>query len=79
MADQVFTDGEIHPIGDKAFECVGVSYSESDGVKTNFVYSFRLKAELDEERRAAQEATEAAAEEARLTAEKQVIPTEGDQ
>lgn len=54
MANQLFSDGDvIQPVGSVQLECVSVSYSEENGEKQNFVYSFRSKAELDAEREAA--------------------------
>lgn len=52
MGNQLFTDGDVKQLDGRDFECVGVSYAETDGEKSNFVYSFRLKSELDAEREA---------------------------
>lgn len=61
MANQLFTDGDVHELGGETLECVSVSYREEDGEKSGFVYSFRLKSELDAEREAARKAEEEAA------------------
>lgn len=61
-----YEDGRRHDTGDVVgeMECVGVSYQEVDGRKTNFTYQFRLVSELKAEREAEEERIKA--EEARL-------------
>ena len=63
MQEQFYTDGDVRELDGKQFECVGVSYQEDEnGERHSFVYSFRLKSEVDVER-------EALAEKQRLEAE----------
>jgi hypothetical protein len=61
MSNQLFEDGNVADVNNNQLECVSVSYSEVDGVKSNFSYTFRLKSELDAEREAAKAAEVAAA------------------
>jgi hypothetical protein len=53
MANQLFEDGKLVDVDNNQLECVGVSYSEVDGEKSNFSYTFRLKSDVDAEREAA--------------------------
>lgn len=64
---QLFEDGKVVNVDGTDLECTGVSYQEVDGVKSNFVYQFREKSELDAEREEAarlEEERKKAAEEA---------------
>lgn len=56
MAEQLFTDGDVHEVNGQTLECVATSYQETDGERSNFVYHFRLKSDLDAEREAAKAA-----------------------
>lgn len=49
MTKQLFKEGDTFKQGKTELECVMVNFRERDGVKENFVYSFRSKAEIDEE------------------------------
>jgi len=62
MANQMFTDGEVHNVGGMELEVVSVGYQETDGERHDFTYSFKLKEELDEQRRKDEEARRAAEE-----------------
>jgi hypothetical protein len=53
MANQLYEDGNAITVNGNELECVSVSYAEENGEKQNFVYSFRLKSEIDAERAAA--------------------------
>lgn len=64
MSKQLFEIGDGLNSNGNELECVSVGYSEPDGKKENFVYTFRLKSEIDAERKAAEEA-EAEAEQQR--------------
>lgn len=76
-----YEDGRRHDTGDVVgdMECVGVSYQEVDGRKTNFTYQFRLKSELEAERQAeierqeAEEAHQKALERAQKEAEEEEL------
>lgn len=76
MQEQFYTDGDVRELDGKQFECVGVSYQETDGERRNFVYNFRLKSEVDAEREVAAklEAERLAAEE--VAAQSQLSATE---
>lgn len=50
MSQQLFTDGETIKTDQGELECSGVTYQELDGVRHSFVYQFRLKSDMDEER-----------------------------
>lgn len=71
MQDQFYTDGDVRELDNKQFECIGVSYQETDGQRHDFVYSFRLKSEVDAERAAA-----AKVEEERSAAEQAAAQSE---
>lgn len=72
MANQLFIDGNVTVVNGSELECVSVSYGEENGEKQNFVYSFRLKSELDAEREAAAKAeADRQAQEATPAAENQ--------
>lgn len=43
--------GEVIKVGKQELECVMVNYRERDGKQENFVYAFRSKAEVDQERK----------------------------
>lgn len=66
MTEQLFTDGDvIQPTGSVQLECVSASYTENEqGEKSNFAYTFRLKSELDTERKAEKQRAEEAAAQA---------------
>lgn len=54
MSNQLFTDGDVKNIDGQEFECTAVTYQENaEGERSQFGYTFRLKAELDAEREAA--------------------------
>lgn len=53
-------DGKIVIVNDQEFECVSVSYQETDGVRYNFAYTLRPKADVDAEREAEQKRLEEA-------------------
>lgn len=76
MANQLFTDGDVHQINGETLECVAVAYTEVDGVKENFAYTFRLKSEVDAEREAAREAEEKAEAARKAAEENNVTPGE---
>lgn len=70
MSNQIFTDGDVKNIDGQEFECTAVTYQEdAEGERSQFGYTFRLKAELDAEREAEREAQEAREEDARLAEE----------
>ena len=56
-----YEDGRRHDTGDVVgeMECVGVSYQEVDGRKTNFTYQFKPVDVMDAERAAEAERVEA--------------------
>lgn len=75
MSKQLFEDGKVIVVDDTELECTSVGYQEVDGEKQNFVYSFRLKSEVDDEREQARLAEEEA-ERARQEAEETRAATE---
>lgn len=61
MSKQLFEDGKVIVVDGVELECVSVAYQEPNGEREKFTYSFRVKAELDEEREAQRKADEEAA------------------
>lgn len=56
MSDQLFEDGKVITVDGQELECSAVSHQELEpGVRSNFVYHFRLKSEIDAERKAEEE------------------------
>lgn len=62
MNNQLFDNGSVIEVGGNELECTGVSYQENPETQErhSFSYSFRLKSELDAERKAVEEAEQAA-------------------
>lgn len=54
MSKQLFTDGDVIEKDGVKLECVFVSYREADGEKEKFTYSFREQAEVEQERKDAE-------------------------
>lgn len=52
MSKQLFKEGDVITQGKVELECVLVQYRERDDTFENFVYAFRAKSELEEERAA---------------------------
>lgn len=52
MSNQLIEDGKVVEVNGQELECTAVSYQEADGQRSNFVYQFRLKSEVDAEREA---------------------------
>lgn len=51
MDKQLFTEGDTIKQGGQVLECSFVTYRDRDDKRENYTYSFRLKSELDKERK----------------------------
>ena len=59
MSTQLFEDGKVITVDGVELECTGVTYQETNGERHSFGYTFQLKSELDEARKAAEEKAKA--------------------
>lgn len=75
MSKQLFEDGKVIEVDGEVLECSAVTYQEDSETQErhSFVYTFRLKSELDAEREEAKKAEEEA-EAARQAAEENNPP-----
>lgn len=57
-AKQFYQKGDVKMLDGSEFECVDVTHDETEGVKHNFTYSFRLRSEVDANRDAVMASTQ---------------------
>jgi len=50
MSKQLYVEGDVIKDGKTELECVMVQWRDRDDERENFVYSFRLKSEMEKQR-----------------------------